>query len=73
MNHMGMLIFDEPGQQQMRDVDLSAFLAQAASSVTQEGQVVVSTSESIERVRDSLKGSTATIHDYDGFMIQPVT
>ena len=72
INHIGMLIFDEPGQQQMKDVDLSAFLAQAAESVRQTGQVVVSTSENIERVRESLKGYTATIHNYDGFMIQPV-
>ena len=72
MNHVGMVIFDEPGQQQMKDVDLSTFLAQAARSVEQEGQVVVSTSENIERVRDSLKGSTAIVHNFDGFMIQPV-
>ena len=71
-NHVGMVVFDEPGQQQMKDVDLSTFLAQAAKSVEQQGQVVVSTSENIERVRDSLKGLRATVHNYDGFMIQPV-
>ena len=71
-NHVGMIMFDEPGQQQMREVDLGSFLSRAAESVRRTGQVVVSTSEDIERVRDSLKDSTATIHDYDGFMIQPV-
>ena len=72
MNHVGMLIFDEPGQQQMKDMDLSAFLAQAAESVRRKGQVVVFTSENIENVRDSLKDSRATIHNYDGFMIRPL-
>ena len=73
MNHVGMIIFDEPGQQQMREVDLASFLGRAAESVSRKGQVVVSTSEDIERVRDSLKGSAVTIHNYDGFMIQPMT
>lgn len=72
MNHVGMIMFDEPGQQQMREVDLASFLAQAAASVRRRGQVIVTTSEDIERVRDSLEGSTVTIHNYDGFMIQPV-
>ena len=71
-NHVGMIMFDEPGQQQMKELDLGSFLSQAAESVRRTGQVVVSTSEHIERVRASLKGSTATIHNYDGFMIQPV-
>ena len=72
MNHIGMIIFDEPGQQQMREVDLASFLGRVAESVRRKGQVVVSTSEDIERVRDSLKGSTVTIHNYEGFMIQPM-
>ena len=71
-NHVGMVMFDEPGQQQMKEVDLDSFLVQAAESVGQSGQVVVSTSEPIERVRGSLEGSTATIHNYDGFMIRPM-
>ena len=71
-NHVGMIMFDEPGQQQMKELDLGSFLSRAAESVRRTGQIVVSTSDHIERVRDSLKGSTATIHNYDGFMIQPV-
>ena len=72
MNHVGLIMFDEPGQQQMREVDLASFLAEAAESVSQKGQVVVSTSEDVDRVRESLKGSTAKIHSYEGFMIQPI-
>ena len=72
MNHLGMIVFDEPGQQQMKELDLASFLDRAAESVRRKGQVVVSTSEDIERVRDSLEGSTATIHNYGGFMIQPI-
>ena len=71
-NHLGMVMFDEPGQQQMREVDLESFLIHAAESVGREGQVVVSTSEPIERVRRSLEGSEATIRNYEGFMIRPM-
>ena len=69
-HHLGTVVLDEPGQQQMKDVDLSAFLIHAAKMVARDGQIVVSTSEDIGRVRESLRGTTATIHDYDGFMIR---
>ena len=71
-HHLGMVVLDEPGQQQMRDVDLSAFLIYAARVVERDGQIVVSTSEDIGRVRESLRGTSATIHDYDGFIIRPL-
>ena len=72
-NHVGVVMFDEPGQQQMKELDLGSFLSLAAERVSQTGQIVVSTSEDVERVRDSLNDSTATIHNYDGFMIQPLS
>ena len=72
MNHIGLIVFDEPGQQQMKEVDLASFLVEAAESVGKEGQLVVSTSEDIDRVRESLKTATAKIHSFDGFMIQPI-
>ena len=71
-NHVGMLIFDEPGQQQMREVDLATFLGRAAEDTDEMGQIVISTSESVDRVRQSLTGKTVTIHDFDGFIIRPI-
>lgn len=71
-NHLGTVVLDEPGQQQMKDVDLSAFLACAAESARRSQQVIVSTSENIDHVRRSLEGKPATIYDYSGFMIGPL-
>ena len=71
-NHLGFVVLDEPGQQQMKEVDLSSFLDYAARLVEREGQIVVSTSEDIGRVEDSLQDRCATIHTYDGFMIRPL-
>ena len=71
-NHVGMVIFDEPGQQQMREVDLATFLGTAAEDTKENGQILISTSESVDRVRHSLRGKTVTIHDYDGFIIRPI-
>ena len=72
-NHLGIVMFDEPGQQQMKDVDFTAFLIQAAETVSDQGQIIVSTSEAIGHVRDSLRDSQVTIRDFDGFMIRPVS
>lgn len=71
-NHVGMVIFDEPGQQQMREVDLGAFLVRAADSTEGGGQILISTSGDVDRVRESLKGRAVTIHDYEGFVIGPI-
>ena len=71
-NHVGMVIFDEPGQHQMREVDLATFLSRAAEDTKEIGQIVISTSESVDRVRRSLRGKTVTIHDYDGFILRPI-
>lgn len=71
-NHLGIVVLDEPGQQQMKDVDLSAFLACAAENARRNQQVIVSTSENIDNVRKSLEGKAARIYDYSGFMIGPL-
>lgn len=69
-NHVGFLVFDEPGQQQMRELDLAAFFAASAEGAGNERQIIVSTSERLERVRASLVNVEATIHEYDGFILQ---
>lgn len=69
-NHVGFSVFDEPGQQQMRELDLAAFFAASAEGAGTERQIIVSTSEVLERVRGSLVGVEATIHEYDGFILQ---
>lgn len=71
-NHLGFAVFDEPGQQQMRELDLASFLAASARSAEAERQILVTTSEVLERVNTALDGSDATVHSYEGFILKPI-
>ncbi len=68
-NHIGFAVFDEPGQQQMRDLDLASFFAQSA---TAGGQVIVTTSEQLQRVRKAVEGLPAQIHEFSGYILSRV-
>lgn len=72
VNHAGFAVFDEPGQQQMRELDLAAFFAASARSAGTKRQILVTTSEVLERVNASLEGIDATIHSYEGFILKSV-
>ena len=71
LNHWGFLVFDEPGQQQMKEVDLHSMLKWASQSVGENFQVIVTTSEKREQVRDAIKDSSVTLHEVDGFILKP--
>lgn len=72
-NHIGFLIFDEPGQQQMKEVDLSAMLQWVARNVSDRMQVNISTSEQRDRVRSALDGSVATLREFEGYVLKPIS
>jgi hypothetical protein len=72
-NHLGLVVFDEPGQQQMKDVDLSTFLSWASANIASNRQIIVSTSAPLDRVTESLADSKATIRPFDGFILKPNT
>lgn len=69
-NHAGFAVFDEPGQQQMRELDLAAFLAASAKGAGTERQILVTTSEVLERVNVALENVEATIHSFEGFILR---
>lgn len=73
LNHLGFVVFDEPGQQQMKDIDLSSFLQWASKNIFCERQMIVSTSETFPKVKDSVEEGGATICSFDGFILQPLT
>ena len=68
-NHIGFVIFDEPGQQQMRDLDLASFFAESAKA---GGQVIVTTSEKLARVEEAVEGLPATIHNFSDYILRPL-
>lgn len=69
-NHVGFAVFDEPGQQQMRELDLAAFFAASAEGAGVERQILVTTSEVLERVSAALENVDATIHSFEGFILK---
>ena len=71
-NHLGVLIFDEPGQQQMKEADLSSFFVASAESADGDRQLIVTTSQVLERVEQSLRDHTVNIVSFDGLMLQPL-
>ncbi|MGX7895564.1 hypothetical protein [Tsuneonella sp. HG222] len=73
LNHLGFLVFDEPGQQQMKDIDLHEMLRWSSRHVKSEFQVIVTTSQQRQKVRDAVADSGATIHEIDGFILKPLT
>ncbi|QGN54236.1 hypothetical protein [Novosphingobium sp. Gsoil 351] len=68
-NHPGLVIFDEPGQQEIDSGSLFAFLKRSATAA-QTGQVIVSTSEPLVSVRHEM-GTSGQIIDFPGFILQP--
>lgn len=70
-NHTGVVIFDEPGQQEIEAQALYALLANAAEQGSISQQVIVSTSEPLEHIR-SVVGSQAHIVSFAGFILQPL-
>ncbi len=71
VNHPGLTIFDEPGQQEVDSSSLFEFLRSASQSAENGQQVIVSTSETFDAVSEAL-GDTANIVTFPGFILQPV-
>lgn len=70
-NHTGVVIYDEPGQQEIEAQALYAFLLTAADQSTANQQVIVSTSEPLEAIRSAV-GAKAHIVSFPGFILQPL-
>lgn len=72
-NHPGMLLFDEPRQQSSAKVSFERLLARAASAKERNQQVIFSTSEDLQ----SLKQITAKLdcdeHFLLGYIVQPIS
>ncbi len=71
-NHLGCLILDEPGQQEMSEASLVSLLRRAASASGAEQQVILATSEDEQVVRAALVDHPATILNFDGWILRPL-
>lgn len=71
INHFQLNIFDEPGQQEIEWQSMVQFLKWIALNVTHRQQVIVTTSETKQRIEAALAGLDANIINFDGFILQP--
>jgi hypothetical protein len=71
-NHPGLVIFDEPGQQQMKELDLGTFVRRAATAAREKQQIIIATSQSKSFVAGALStGARAHVLTFQGFLLQP--
>ncbi len=71
-NHPGLLLFDEPQQQKIKDVSFRELLRRVASAADHGQQVILVTSEREERLREMLDGVPAHLQSMEGWLLQPV-
>lgn len=70
-NHAGLVIYDEPGQQEIDASSLYAFLQDGARSKDPARQIIISTSEPLPAVKAAV-GTNANVVSFDGFILQPL-
>ncbi|WP_234006972.1 hypothetical protein [Cronobacter malonaticus] len=64
-NHPGVLIFDEPRQQEAKKVSFAELLRDAAETTKDSGQIIFATSEDENVLVEALDGYQYTIVSFD--------
>ena len=70
-NHAGLVVYDEPGQQEIDANSLYAFLKDGALDKNPNRQIIISTSEPLKAVQAAV-GGEANIINFSGFILQPL-
>lgn len=69
MNHIGLLIFDEPGQQQVAEMSFESLLRNASGCADRGQQIVFFTSEDFLSLEAMTLGTQRSIVNFDGRVI----
>ncbi|PWK76067.1 hypothetical protein [Aminobacter sp. AP02] len=72
-HHPGMLLLDEPRQQSSSKISFGHLLERAAASQRSDQQVIVSTSEDLETLKDILSRIKCKKTIFSGYVIKPVS
>jgi hypothetical protein len=68
-NHPNLVVFDEPGQQEIETESFSSFLHRASVDVGADQQIIIATSETLMNVKQ-VAGQTAKFVNFDGFILR---
>ena len=69
--HPGLLVLDEPGQQEINDASLRALFVRLASAAEFGQQVIVATSKPADLVRSFTGGSETSLLESESYTLQP--
>ncbi|MEK9496143.1 hypothetical protein V2H77_06715 [Photorhabdus sp. P32] len=69
-NHLGLLIMDEPRQQETKDVSFKTFMKKASKSHIKGKQIIIGTSEKYEDLINMLNGLVANMLHFDSSIIR---
>lgn len=71
-NHLGLVIFDEPRQQEAAKASFEALLRRAAGAIEYDQQVIFATSEDRSELERFLHGLPVNFSVYEGWMIKRI-
>ncbi|MBL0175139.1 MAG: hypothetical protein IPP94_07735 [Ignavibacteria bacterium] len=72
MNHFGMLLFDEPRQQETAEMSFEKLLVRAATAKKRGQQIVFATSEPLANIQRMINGLDVQIINYTGRVISRI-
>lgn len=70
--HPGLIVFDEPGQQEVEEANLFEFLKWLSTNLSGEQQVIVATSEPVEKIYNNLNRDRISLTAFEGFILKPL-
>jgi hypothetical protein len=71
-NHPGILILDEPRQQEADHVSFDALIARAARCAGADGQIIFATSETPEELSGAIEGLDVNLLYLEGLIVKPL-
>ncbi|WP_058634564.1 AAA family ATPase [Aureimonas ureilytica] len=71
-NHPGLVVFDEPRQQEAAEASVAGLLAEASRIASGRSQILIATSEDLSKVEGFLQGIDCQLLVFNGKMIAPI-
>ncbi|MCS6123993.1 hypothetical protein [Shewanella baltica] len=72
-NHLGLLIMDEPRQQEAKYESFSTFISKAANVKEMQKQIIIGTSEKYSDLLDAIKDKPANLMHFDSDIIKKLS
>jgi hypothetical protein len=71
-NHLGLLILDEPRQQETKDISFQMFIKKSSETFNKDKQVIIGTSEKYEDLTRMLKNLKVNLMHFDESIIRRI-